>query len=324
MKPVPRFSNAKVNTGRILSTINTVEADLDWDGISSAIQIKKHYPKVRIRISDRKSVPSNEQTLVLDKGTYGNGWVIDHHPINMKSKNLLNFCPSGDTPTGRLTYEALPNKNETDLFLSATAEISDGLYEYGMLHGSIKELLKKKPFYFKRSEKVNQFMVTKEIYLMSDIFCVVANDSPKSALDLGLKLYSEKPRNAKELIKLLNSKESKVVNEYLLFMENFPDDLFEHHKIRSHDVSVADARRIGKFSHIALQRTRTKYPGNYVLFRGDRISLRTNDTLLFDVLIEVLGKNVLSYGGRKDWHGIRLKKAMPYTKFLKIIDKSAN
>lgn len=324
MEQLSRFSNARLDHGVILSQIKKVEADQDWDGISAAVQIKTHFPEVEIHISDNKLVDSDSETLVLDKGTFGEGWVIDHHPVNMKSKNILHFCPSGDASTGRLTYEILPKKSDNDLFISATAEIADGLYEHGLLHGSLKALQEKEPNYFKKSKKINQFMVEKEIYLMADIFCILSTNMPESALRLGLDSYKSRPSNAEELVGLLTPKALKLVGEYMTFMENFPEDLFEHRKIKFYDVNVADARNIGKFSHVALARTRITYPGNYLLFRGDRISVRTNDSLLFDTLVKVMGSHVLSYGGRKEWHGIRLKNKMDYSYFLDLMDKSGN
>lgn len=324
MKPVPRLSNASPDYIAVLSKIKKVEADNDWDGISSAIQIKHHFPEIYVRISGEKSVPSDEETLVLDMGTNGMGWVIDHHPINSKSKNLLNFCPSGDVSTGRLTYEVLPEKTAADLFISATSEISDGLYEYGLLHGSLKELSQKEPYYFKKSEKTDQFMIKKEIFVMSDIFSTLAMNMPDSVFKLGAKLYENTPKNTEELKALLSPKEAALVEEYLSFMDAFPENLFKPHKLKSYEISVADARDIGKFSNIALARTRMKYPGNYLLFRGNHISLRTPDLTLFETMISVLGDNVRMSGGRKEWHGITLKEEMSYSHFLAILDKNHN
>jgi hypothetical protein len=321
LRPASSSNNTNLDVASILSSIRKVEADADWDGISAAVQIKMHYPKVDVRIGNSKEVTSDIHTLVLDQGTKGEGWVVDHHPINAKCKNLLSFCESGEKPTSTLVYNLLPEKNDTDLMLSATAEITDGLYSYGLESGSLKLLSKKDSYYFRDSNRSTQYMVDKEIYAMADIFALISLHIPQAALRVGIEAYESRPKNVEELTALLNKNEAGLVEDYFAFMRNFSEDHFKYYKIDNYDVRIGEARNIGKFSYFALSRMLTKYPGNYILFRGKRVSMRTNDQKLFDTTVKVLDKNVVSYGGRKGWHGIILKEEMSYRKFLGIMEK---
>jgi hypothetical protein len=322
LETIFRSTCAAKDVSDILSSIKTVVVDADWDGISSAIQIKMHYPHVEIKITNTKKVPSDINTLVIDQGTDGEGWLIDHHPLNGNAKNLLNFCESGELPASTLTYNILPEKNNIDLLLSATAEITDGLYDYGFKHGSLKLLMENQPVYFKNSRLRSQFLMDKEIFIMADIFASLALHMPDSTLRIGLEAYQAQPQSSEELKALLNGNELKLVDDYFAFMENFPENLFQRYLVNGYSIQVANAESIGKFSLFAMERTRAKYPGNYLLLNGSRISMRTNDAMLFNTVRTMLDERVLSYGGRKEWHGIRLKEKLDYQEFVSIIEKT--
>ncbi|MGI0100882.1 MAG: hypothetical protein ACREBH_04170 [Candidatus Micrarchaeaceae archaeon] len=299
----------------VLSSIKKVEADADWDGISAAVQVKRNFPEVDIKISDQKDVPSDISTLVLDKGTYGDGWVVDHHPSSVNCRNIFRFCPNGEVPTSTLIYNTLQKRDEQGLMLSASAEISDGLYEYGSAHGSLKALYGAYPNYFKRSRSHSQCMVDKEIYVMADIFSVLSFNMPQSAFRIGLDVYDSKPKDSAGLVSLLQNDEKKLISEYFSFMDG-NIDMFRQHRLLGREVLVGDGTKTSRFAYAALGKALVNRPGNYMLFMGDKMSVRTDDSGLFDLILERLNGKVSASGGRMGWYGLKFSERMSYGELM--------
>lgn len=305
---------------KILQSIKKVETDDDWDGLSAAIQFKHHHPKVKVNISEKKTVDSDKRTLVLDKWTEGNGWLVDHHvSSDYKNANVLMFSESGEVPTSRLVYLLLDRKNRVDLFLSATAEITDMLNRSGRKRGSLSELEKVAPGYFVKSKMTNQFLKEEEIFTIADILAIVTREDPKYAFTLGLRFYKRLPKNSLELVKMVDPKTKKLIAEYQDFIKDFDMGLFEEVKILKRKVRIIDRRGIGKFYIPVLEIARRKKVGNYILFRGKEISIRTNDKKLAKCIFDRLKGISYDQGGRAGAYGAKFKKSIDYNQFKKFL-----
>ncbi len=306
-------------TEQILRTIRRIEADDDWDGISAAVQIMRHFgiPLENVSISSKKVVPSDEQTVVLDKRTSGDGWVVDHHTTQTPLKNVLSFCEDGLTPTSTLVYQLLPEKNQTDLFLSATAEITEGLDEHGWQHGSLRELCRRYPDYLQSSLLKSQFVRREKIYPIADVVALVAMEEPYEALKLGPQLSPRHVASVDDLKVMLNERQQKRVEKYFEFMEDFSTDRFASINVDGYTTRVADAATL-EFPLPALARMEREFPENYLLYRGANkgVSVRTYDRQFVETVVRKLGSHVKSYGGRVNWWGIGLHGDIGYDKFL--------
>ncbi|HVA82951.1 MAG TPA: hypothetical protein VNF06_02195, partial [Candidatus Aquilonibacter sp.] len=100
-------------TVEALKIITKIEADNDWDGIAAAIIARVEIERltgrvVPINVSEAKVVPSDSITLVVDKTTDGDGFVIDHHKGSIVPKNYLAFSNDGTVPSSSLMYKILP------------------------------------------------------------------------------------------------------------------------------------------------------------------------------------------------------------------------
>ncbi|MGD0729383.1 MAG: hypothetical protein ABR981_04880 [Candidatus Micrarchaeaceae archaeon] len=309
-----QFTNGDVL--KILRSIKTVEADNDWDGISSAAQIKHYFPDVTVRISGDKIVPSDQSTLVLDKWTNGEGWIVDHHTTSpYTTKNVLLFAESGEIPTSRLVYLLLEKSSNQDLFISSTAEITDDLYRTGLEEGSLSELKARMPNYFEKSKLANQFLKSEEIYTIADMLAIISQELPDYALRLGLSFYERIPNNSEELKEMLNPENRKFIDNYENFMANVDSIKFEELELMGKRVNVLDRREIGKFYLPVLEVVRRKRKGNYILFRGNAVSVRTRDKQLLEAVLDNLKSVSSGYGGRADAYGIKLKSPMNYEQF---------
>jgi hypothetical protein len=309
-----------LDIGKILKDIKTVETDNDWDGISSAAQVKFHFPKVKVNITVRKIVESDTNTLVLDKMTSGEGWTIDHHTTNAHEKaRLLCFSKSGEIPTGRLTYLTLDKRLDADLFLSATTEITDELYRKGLDSGSLYELHKRFPYYFKHTTIPNQFLKDGEIYSMADILDIVASYDTDYAFKLALRFYKKLPKDSEELIGMLNLHNKKLIESYRKFIEEFDFGYFETIGVAGREILMLDSEKIGKFHIPILGIARRKKPGTYILFKGIRASLRTSDLELAEIVFKKLHSILVSKGGRAGSYGMLLKDGITYEQFKKLL-----
>ncbi|HLE07450.1 MAG TPA: hypothetical protein VI933_02390 [archaeon] len=312
----------ELTRNEILNMIKKIEADDDWDGISAAVQMMRHLeiPPERVSISPKKVVPSDAQTVVLDKRTSGDGWVVDHHTTDSPLKNILAFCENGLTPTSTLVYRLLPEKDETDLFLSATAEITEGLDEHGWKHGSLGELCRKYPKYLQPSPLKSQFVRKEKIYPIADVVALVAMEEPYEALKLGPKLSPRHVADAGDLKAMFNVKLQKRVDEYFEFMENFPTDRFFPMDFDGYAARIGNASDF-RFPLPALARMEREFPGNYLLYKGANkgLSVRTYDRQFVETVVRRLGTNVKSYGGRVSWWGISLHNDIGYNKFLEAL-----
>jgi hypothetical protein len=318
------YSSKKLsNRGKelLLKKINNVIADADWDGISAAAQFKFHYPKIKVTLSTSKCANSDNKTIVLDQWTKSNGFIIDHHttsPYKDASSNVLLFSKSGEIPTSRLVYLFLGKRDVTGLFLSATAEITDCLHRIGMKNGSLRRLKSVAPYYFIKSNSTNQFLNMSEIYEIGDILAVISKERPNYALKLALRLYENIPRDSSELIAMLNKDAKKLVKNYKSFIRNLNPKV-ENVNIGGRKIKILDKNDLGRFYMPALEITRRKIIGNYILFKGDGISIRTKDLALVKLIIEKLSGISSGYGGRAGAYAIRFKGKISYGKFKKII-----
>lgn len=309
-------------TTQILRSIRRVEADNDWDGVSAAVQVKYHYPKVEVNLSSDKIVASDQHTLVLDKATQGNGWVVDHHTTNpYKDENVLLFSTSGEIPTSRLTYIALGRRDDTGLFVSATAEITDTLHRSGASIGSIKELSRIAPYYFVDSKVKNQFLKNEEIYSMADILSIITDKRPNYAFRLGLRFYRNLPRNLDQLMDMLDAPNRMLVNRYREFVNNFSAKNVDEVSISGKPVKVIDRRGIGEFYVPAFEMMRRMDHGNYVIFKGNAASIRTSDKELAGKIIKRFESVTYGYGGRAGSFGIRFNTVMRYDRFKSMLER---
>jgi hypothetical protein len=313
------LSKRKVH--EILGKIRRVETDNDWDGVSAAAQLKTHFPKMEVRISGEKSVPSDERTLVLDKATSGTGWLIDHHPDSLEGTKakVMYFSEGGQVPTSRLVYIAIGKGRLADIFLSATAEISDGLNWTGSKSGSLRLLQEKMPEYSKTSGSSNQFLTDQEIYTMTDVLSLIAEKNPKYALELGMSFYGALPRNMDQLSNILDSSSTELVGRYREFINSFSFTDFDNTKLFGRKVTLIDGTKIGEFQNSALEMTKRRRIGNYVMFRGPSVSIRTGDHQLFKSITAKLDDVSKGHGGRAGWYGITLKHEMEFEQFRQLI-----
>jgi hypothetical protein len=312
------LSNQKVQ--KLLRRIEKVETDDDWDGVSSAVQIKFHFPGVKVNISAEKTVESSPGTLVLDKWTSGSGLIVDHHPTNhYEVANVLSFSKSGEIPTSRLVYMLLNKRLDADLFLSATAEVADGLYRTAMKNGSLSELHVRAPHYFLQSKIANQFLKEEEIYAMTDMMTIITKENPEYALRIGLNFYKSLPKTAEELRDSLDSEHKRLIDKYKKFVRDFDFKDFDRLEILGRKVRVIDRRGAGRFYVPLLEIARRKEYGNYILFKGKHISIRTNDSILLKAIFDRLDGVVIDRGGRAGAYGAKLRENMDYGHFRKLI-----
>lgn len=304
----------------ILKTIRRVKTDDDWDGISAGAQVKFHFPKVEVTITGKKFVSSNPTTLVLDKGTNDDGWIIDHHTSNpYTNRNVLGFSTSGEAPTSRVTYVVLDKRLDADLFLSATAEVTDDLYRTGMDKGSLNELATRMPHYFNKSKLKNQFLKEGIVYSMADILAIVSRDDPEHAFRLGLRFYERLPKDSDELTDMLDSHNRRLVERYKKFMREFKLSSFEEVEVHGRKVMMMDRRGIGEFYVPVLTIARRAKPGNYILFKGKEVSIRTNDSALLNFMTDRLKDVSYDHGGRAGSYGAKFKESMTYGQFKELI-----
>jgi len=313
------LSKRKVH--EILGKIRRVETDNDWDGVSAAAQLKTHFPKMEVRISGEKSVPSDERTLVLDKATSGTGWLIDHHPDSLEGTKakVMYFSEDGEVPTSRLVYIAIGKGRLADMFLSATAEISDGLNWTGSKSGSLRLLQEKMPEYSKTSGSSNQFLTDQEIYTMTDALVLISKKNPKYALELGMGFYGALPRSMGELSNILDSSSTELIGRYREFISGFSFTDFDNATLFGSKVTLIDGMKIGEFQNSALAMTKRRRIGNYVMFRGSSVSIRTDDNELFESIAAKLSDVSKGHGGRAGWYGITLKHKMAFEQFRELI-----
>ena len=305
----------------ILQTITLVESDNDWDGISSAAQVKFHFPEVKVNLTGHKVVDSDSKTLVLDKKTTGSGWIIDHHTTSKHDKaKLLCYSTSGELPTSRLTYLALNKKLDGDLFLSATAEVTDELYRKGLESGSLGELKVRAPYYFKQSAISNQYLKDGEIYSIADILDIVSSYGVEYAFELALSFYKKAPKSSAELIEMLDSRNKELIEGYRAFIRDFDFSYFETMEIAGKEVFIIESEKIGKFFVPLLGIARRKKFGNYILFKGLRASLRTSDSALADAVFKKLESVLKDHGGRAGSYGMLFKEEVSYEHFKKLLN----
>ncbi|MCW1296438.1 MAG: hypothetical protein OH319_02030 [Candidatus Parvarchaeota archaeon] len=297
----------------VMSEIKKIDTDDDWDGIGSAAQIVRHFNGIEVSINHEKGVPSDSHTLILDKDTVGDGWVIDHHPTN-KSRNILILCKEGNKPTATLVYEALPKKDKTDLFIAATAEITDSLHNI-----CLEKIKKENKDLFKASNYKNQYMREEEIFSIASVLAFLSKRYPYKTLEISKNLNPNKIDSVDSLINLLNNQEKSDVKRFLSYMENF-NPRFDLISIGNYEVKVADEKWF-EFPMSSLERMLTENPGNYVFLKGDRVSIRSNDINFINEVLRRFQPIIESYGGRVNQFGIKLKKTLNYDSFLKILNK---
>ena len=314
------YRSEGLDVEKILTSIKLVESDDDWDGISSAAQVKFHFLTVKVTLSPNKIVESDSTTLVLDKRTNGKGWVIDHHTTSPHDKaRLLCFSTSGEVPTSRLTYLTLNKRLDADLFLSATAEITDELYRKGLDSGSLGELRIRAPYYFQQSPVSNQYLKDGEIYSMADVLDIISAYNSAYAFELALSFYKSLPKSFEELIGMLDADKKEHIEAYRKFINEFDFSYFETIDFAGREILMMDSGKIGKFYVPILSIARRKKPGNYILFKGKKASLRTNDLQLVDLVLKKLESIIINSGGRAGSYGILLKDGITYEKFKELL-----
>jgi len=308
---------------QVLGTITKIEADNDWDGIAAAIIARAEIERltgrmVPINVSEAKVVPSDSTTLVVDKTTDGDGFVIDHHKGSIVPKNYLAFSNDGTVPSSSLMYKILPaeGKTPTALLLGATGEIMDGLYARGEKDGCVKEALEKMPYLAGRSAQKNQFFKQEALYPIADILALLPLLGEKEALEIGLRLDAAKIRGVDDILELCDGAQKESVKKYLGFMNNFPYEKFVPSKIGDYDVTVAKEGEL-EFPMPALAMILREKPGNYLLFKkdGTGMSIRTQEDAFFQEVKAKLGENFKGGGGRAGWYGIQLKEPITYEQF---------
>ena len=316
--PRPLFVRDSAIITQVLSGIKHIEADDDWDGISSALQVKRHYPSVEINISGSKCPDSTADTLVLDKQTHGDGWVVDHHPASTLPQNVLSFSMDGKICTSSQVYLLLPAKDDTDMFMAAIAEITEGLDSYGLRNGVLRDFLDKYPEYASKSKMGNQYLKPFEIYDMADIIALISNRDQAYALALGERLSPDKVKSADGLIAMLSPEFRNMVKRYFGFIAQPTDRFFKPFRIDDHEVMIADSNSM-EFPMQALSKALLEHPANYVLLKGDRVSIRTQNQKLVDDIVKKLGDHVESHGGRVGWYGMILTGNLDYREFLNLL-----
>lgn len=314
------YRSEGLDAEKILTSIKLVESDDDWDGVSSAAQVKFHFPSVEVNISPEKLVKSDSTTLVLDKRTDGQGWIIDHHTTSPHDKTrLLCFSTSGEIPTSRLTYLTLNKRLDADLFLSATAEVTDELYRKGLDSGSLAELRIRAPYYFQPSTITNQYLKDGEIYSIADMLDILSANDWKYAFQLALGFYQKLPKSSDELIGMLEPEKKEYIDGYRKFIDQFDFSYFETVDLSGKEILMMDSGKIGKFYVPILSIARRKKPGNYILFKGKKASLRTNDLELVEQVLKKLQSIIIDSGGRAGSYGMLLKDGITYEQFKNLL-----
>ncbi|MDE1869214.1 MAG: hypothetical protein KGH60_04610 [Candidatus Micrarchaeota archaeon] len=334
---------------RVLSHINKVECDDDLDGIAAGVMFYKYFvgqgkrPKVEVRtsgnkiadpkpnevlfvISDEKVVPSDEHTLVLDKTTDGDGWVIDHHKSKIVAKNFMAFCEDGTVPTSRLTYMILPEKDDHDLFLSALGTIMDGLAEYSEKDGSIKELTAKYPELRAKSNYLNQFLRQEELYTIGDMVALLPTLNPLDAFKFALWLHLPDIHSVEDVLGLMNSYEFGGMREfalnYLNVISNPPTEKFVDYTIGGKPVKVVLESEIQPYAMPLLAEELRRAPANYVLVKDNGLSIRTQDESVYKSVVGIYGELISGSGGRVGWYGAQFKGKIGEQKALELLRSS--
>lgn len=315
-------------TKEVLSKIKKIETDNDWDGIAAALiaqlEIREREGRtVPINVSDAKIIPSDASTLVLDKTTDGDGYVVDHHPGKMAPKQYLAFCSDGTVPASSLMYRMLPKEGRSPakLLLAATGEIMDGLYERGAKDGAVKEAFERMQWLALPSKHKTQFLKTEELYSIADVLGLLTTLDSNRALEVGAKLSLKRIETVEDVISLCDKEQKAFVEKYFGVMENFPYEKFREAKIGKFGVSIAQDNEL-EFPLPSLARMLTEKPGNYVLFKSKGLSIRTQDSELVGLIVNRLGDNVASYGGRVGWYGVQFKDSMKYEQFSETVMKN--
>ena len=308
-----------------LAKITKIESDNDWDGVAAAIiaqsEIHERWGRiVPVNLSGAKVVQSDSTTLILDKTTDGNGVVVDHHRSSVVAKNYLSFNEDGTIPASSLMYRMLPKEDKSldRLLLAATGEIMDGFYDRGARDGAVREAIERMPWLAAPSLHPNQYLRPQEICSIADVLALLPTISLQKSFEVGSKLVAEKIRTSEDVISLCDEELRTSVKKYFEFMDNFPYDRFRRAKIGDFDVRVAREDEL-EFPMPALGRILVEKPGNYIVFKPDGLSIRTNKEELVDKIVKRLGDDVASYGGRAGAYGVQFKERITYEQFEKAV-----
>jgi hypothetical protein len=314
-----------MNFRQAMRQVNRGLADDDWDGASSSAQIVHNYRHIPFTfLSTARRIYADQNTIVLDKkiNRLSTGVLIDHHFENtddaLETNPLLSYLSFAlnNRPTSRLVFRELDERPVYDRFvgllLSSIAEITDGFYRLGEEDGSLSELKSGGKIgnlrYFMPARIISGGLLRdiptfseKEIYSMADILNLVARRDPAYALRLGVGFYERLPIDAQDLLETINSHDStKTFNEansFVKCMAEFRMKSFEHFGFGRARVRILDNETVGGFGRYVIEKVRRAVPGNYVLFRGTEVSIRTKysdvDSGMVIAIRNVLNENDL-------------------------------
>ena len=168
----------------------------------------------------------------------------------------------------------------------------------------------------------NRFFIDKEIFSMADILSIVSMKRPGYAFNLALSMYDRLPEDSNDLISMLDVQAEELVGRYLGFVNRFGIKSFEKLDFEGHEIMIADRRGFGEFYIPAFEMSRKINKGNYILFKGDTISIRINDRKLLTRLHGAIEDYCVSFGGRAGEYGAKLKGDISYQKFKSIVSSS--
>ncbi|MGI0100439.1 MAG: hypothetical protein ACREBH_01830 [Candidatus Micrarchaeaceae archaeon] len=274
----------------ILDSVRVIKTDDDWDGVSSAAQLKSYIRDdgIKVEISPKSPVYADSHTIVLDKRFRINsrGALIDHHQPMLKHPNLnILLFADNNIPTSRLVCLVLDQCGYGNrlprLFLSATAEITDGFHREGEIEGSISELRamsdKAETQYFRPAKYANLTGWETEIFVMADVLNMIAKKNPEYAFDIALEFCKSPPRDIKDLVNMLNKNNADLVQKFAGCLSRFDYGSFDDVTVNGKRIKLLDNRRAGGFGRYVIEKVRRIVPANYMLFRGAEANMRVRD-----------------------------------------------
>lgn len=294
----------------------TIFADNDWDGIAGTAIWKRHSDRPVV-VARTKLVHSQAGDLVIDVGTDGDGFVVDHHCRLIPPKNPLRFAENGIPCSGRLVYELMVEDgvaDETDLILSATAEVVEGLFRRG--EGSFGELSARDLAVFRKTVEVaNQHSPAPSSFLfaLADVLGLVSEIRPEEALRIAIEVIPTL-QSWDQFIGSLDPESRAATDRYFRYMSAFCLPSGKARNVggtRFMELNISTSEMV--FAPQILTRVHRLLIGeNLLAFRGQCVSLRTRSREAVEWLFRRLGDLADGWGGRCDRWGIHLVRQLTF------------
>lgn len=301
--------------------IERVVTDNDWDGLSAALQVLRHFPDLELFIDTTKSPSSTRLDLVLDLQTSGDGWVIDHHPRPCTPQRPFIYRPEGYPCTSRLVTEWLETDHWLDLFFSATAEIVEGVPHPEDGYKSLQQLRDVAPWLFVQTQYVSQHDRRELVYLLADLLAVACQHDVNQVPEL-VAAAVHQGMTVDSFINCAQEGMQEKLWGYTIFMRDFsvpnmPEVQIDGHafQLTSHDQDWAP------FSPQALDRIQLRRPGvQLIMFRERGLCVRTTNPDIIATAAERLGDIVGGYGGRGDRWALGCRRPLTSDDHKKVFD----